>query len=83
MKKLVFATLILIIFNGIKPVAGQVSASDYTVEIAEAEKTRKAFLKEDPGLKKFFNKSYGYAILPKIGLAQNRKGRTYCWRCSW
>jgi len=67
MKKLVFATLILIIFNGIKPVAGQVSASDYTVEIDEAEKTRKAFLKEDPGLKKFFNKSYGYAILPKIG----------------
>jgi len=67
MKKIVFASLILIIFNGIKPVTGQVSESDYSVEIAKAEQTRKEFLKTDRGLQKFFDESYGYAILPNIG----------------
>lgn len=66
MKKTILSILVLVLFI---PIAGfsQLSTEDFTVEIAEAERTRKEFLKTDPGLQKFFDQSYGYAILPKIG----------------
>ena len=67
MKTIVSTLLILFIFTGIIPVTGQVSVSDFSVEIAKAEQTRKEFLKTDRGLQKFFDESFGYAILPNIG----------------
>ncbi|NOX85003.1 MAG: lipid-binding SYLF domain-containing protein [Chlorobi bacterium] len=67
MKSFAFSILIFFIFSGLRPVAAQVSKSDYSVDIAKAEQTRKEFLKTDPGLRTFFDNSYGYAILPSIG----------------
>ena len=67
MKTFAISFLFLFIFGSAGFVSGQVSQSDYTVEVAKAEQTRKEFLETDPGLRKFFDNSYGYAILPSIG----------------
>jgi len=67
MRTFAISMLILFLFSGLKSVEAQVSKDDYPVELAKAEQTRKEFLKTDPGLQKFFDNSYGYAILPNIG----------------
>ena len=67
MKAFAMTILIFFIFNISQTVTGQVSKSDYSVDIAKAEQTRKEFLKTDPGLQHFFDNSYGYAIFPNIG----------------
>ncbi len=36
-------------------------------EVKAAQETIAAFKKKDPGLKKFFEKAYGYAVFPTIG----------------
>ena len=48
-------------------ISQEITSDDYAVEIAEAERTIKEFIKIDQGLHKFFDQAYGYAILPKIG----------------
>ncbi|MEA1785832.1 lipid-binding SYLF domain-containing protein [Arenibacter sp. GZD96] len=35
--------------------------------IEEAKEAKAEFLKQDPGLEKFFNESYGYVIFPNVG----------------
>ena len=36
-------------------------------EVKAAQDTIAKFKKKDPGIKKFFDKAYGYAVFPKIG----------------
>lgn len=67
MKSIVLVAFVIIIMGIGLPVISQDSNSEFDVEIAEAERARKEFIKTDPGLIKFFEESYGYAILPKIG----------------
>ncbi len=67
MKTFVISILVILFFSNPKSVEAQVSKDDYSIEIAKAEQTRKEFLKTDPGLRHFFDNSYGYAILPNIG----------------
>jgi len=67
MRTYAITILIFFIFSGAESATAQVSKSDYSVDIAKAEQTRKEFLKTDPGLQHFFDNSYGYAILPSIG----------------
>ena len=33
----------------------------------DSDEAKTAFLKEDPGMSKFFNGSYGYVIFPNVG----------------
>ncbi len=67
MRTFVISMLIIFFFTNLKSVEAQVSKDDYSVDLAKAEQTRKEFLKTDPGLQKFFDNAYGYAILPNIG----------------
>ena len=61
--KLIFSILILL---GTLAHA-QLSRADFETDIKEAEQTKALFLSKDPGLHGFFDKSYGYAILPTVG----------------
>lgn len=67
MRVLIISAILVIFFGSGNLLSAQDSIAEYSVEIAEAERTRKEFLKTDPGLQGFFENSYGYAILPKIG----------------
>ena len=46
-------------------------------EADEVKMTIAQFMEKDPGLKVFFEKSYGYAIFPTIGKAAYIVGGTY------
>ena len=46
-------------------------------EADEAKLTVAQFMEKDPGLKDFFDKSYGYAIFPTVGKAAYIVGGTY------
>jgi len=67
MKKIAITVLMILIFSAAETMTAQESMEDCSVDLAKAEQTRKEFLKTDPGLSKFFDHSYGYAILPNIG----------------
>ena len=46
-------------------------------EADEAKMTISQFMDKDPGLKDFFEKSYGYAVFPTVGKAAYIVGGTY------
>lgn len=46
-------------------------------EVDEAKMTISQFMDKDPGLKDFFEKSYGYAVFPTVGKAAYIVGGTY------
>ena len=46
-----------------------VFAQDEKRIMEDSEKAKEAFIKTDPGLKKWFTDSYGYVIFPNVGSA--------------
>ena len=62
MKKIFLSNLIILVVS-----FSLFSQSADPVEVADAQATKNAFLKKDPGMSSFFNTSYAYVIFPKIG----------------
>ena len=62
MKKLLLLPTLFCLFT-ISLVAQTADADD----LAKANETKSSFLKKDPGMSTFFNRSYAYVIFPNIG----------------
>ena len=62
-------TALIIISGLVLSITSAAQDNDVTpeLEIEKANITKKEFLEKDPGLSKFFDESYGYAVLPAVG----------------
>ena len=77
MKQIVSAVFsVLLILVAMANSSTAAAASDKE-EMSKARETIATFKKKDPGIKQFFNRSYGYAVFPTVGKAGIGIGGAY------
>lgn len=69
MKRTSWVLLCSFALSSFLSVCGTASAATHQEEMQAANNTVNTFKRKDPGIKSFFDRSYGYAVFPTVGKA--------------